>query len=139
MARDDRPLVMVLVLALGVLLVASWPALASAPAVTYLDGSSPSRMVPLELCTQELSRLEQMHDEQLTRLESDWRTRLSEATTEAAAAAVAPVMEELRVVEAQRDRALASVRSWRGATVVAGLLGIVATLVAVLVAGEPPP
>jgi len=124
------------------LLLMCSPLLAEQPAPTSQAPSDGSQMVPLETCLSELTKLEQTareqvaeltkrYDERLTRLATDYETRLREAVVQAAAEAAKPLLAELAAAKAERDVAVANYHAARTRGTVAWVLsGILGALLA---------
>jgi len=77
------------------------------------EPSSVEPMLPLRICEEELTKLEQKSIAQLTQQESDFAARLRVAVTEAAADAARPLLVELAGVRAERDAWARQVRAAR--------------------------
>lgn len=114
------------------------PAEATSPAV-----SERPLMVPLSLCEEQLTLLEQQSLEQLKRLENDCAKRLREAVQKAAADTARPLLVALAGASAERDEERLWKGRWRAialgsGAVALGMAGLVVLLTALLVTPQAP-
>ena len=107
------------------------------PLLAQQAQSPPPLMVPLSLCEERLTLLEQKSLEQLTKVENDFAERLRLAVEAGAADTARPLLVDIAGLKAARDSALGSLKVARQrltwVPVVMGVVGAVLGLVVGLV------